>query len=308
MSGLVAAGRNRMDVDVERPWSRRVESEALDPGFLACLPQRDRFAGPLAGLGVAPGLEPAPEFPVMEQQHLVAGRRHDDGAPREVPVGDPPVERLGMAGDEGQDLPEVGGFLRVGGPVSEERVADRRAGRGGAWAALPGNHDHPHGRAAGPPVSTSAARCGTLRPMGLGRTTRFAPLPAGARRVSVMRAGTAGIKALAPSPELLAAFQARKRALVKGGAKADQAHAEAHRGMGYRERYLEEVRARPEALVALRALLAEARESDVYLMCMCPYRTPGRACHTYALLDLARQLDPAVRQLPEPQPRVRPRA
>jgi hypothetical protein len=38
-------------------------------------------------------------------------------------------------------------------------------------------------------------------------------------------------------------------------------------------------------------------------MCMCPYRTPGRACHTYALLDLARELDPSVRELPEPAPR-----
>ena len=38
--------------------------------------------------------------------------------------------------------------------------------------------------------------------------------------------------------------------------------------------------------------MAEARTGDVYLMCMCGYRTPGRACHTYALLDLARELDP----------------
>ena len=49
--------------------------------------------------------------------------------------------------------------------------------------------------------------------------------------------------------------------------------------------------------------MAEARTGDVYLMCMCGYRTPGRACHTYALLDLARELDPTVRELPEPAPR-----
>ena len=139
--------------------------------------------------------------------------------------------------------------------------------------------------------------------MGLGRTTRFAPLPAGARRVSVMRAGTAGIKALAPSDALLAEFQARKRALVRAGAATDAAHAEAHRAMGYRERYLEEIRTRPGALPALRQLVADARAADVYLMCMCAYRTPGRACHTYALLDLARELDPAVQELPEPAPR-----
>jgi hypothetical protein len=73
--------------------------------------------------------------------------------------------------------------------------------------------------------------------------------------------------------------------------------------MDYRERYLEEMRARPGALAALRQLIAESRTCDVYLMCMCAYRTPGRACHTYALLDLARELDPTVRELPEPAPR-----
>jgi hypothetical protein len=141
------------------------------------------------------------------------------------------------------------------------------------------------------------------RGVGLGRTTRFAPLPAGARRVSVMRAGTAGIKALAPSDALLAEFQARKRALVRTGTPPDQAHAAAHRAMGYRERYLDEIKGRPAGLAALRQLLAEARGADVYLMCMCPYRTPGRACHTYALLDLAQELDPRVKELPEPAPR-----
>jgi hypothetical protein len=118
-----------------------------------------------------------------------------------------------------------------------------------------------------------------------------------------MRAGAGGLKALAPSADLLADFQARKRALVRAGAKADAAHAEAHGALGYRARYLDEVKARPGALAALREILAEARDGDVYLMCMCPYRTPGRACHTYALLDLARELDPGVRILPEPAPR-----
>jgi hypothetical protein len=139
--------------------------------------------------------------------------------------------------------------------------------------------------------------------MGLGRTTRFAPLPAGARRVSVMRAGTAGVKALAPSPELLAEFQAKKRDLMRTRMTAEAAHAEAHRALGYRDRYLTEIRARPGALAALHELVTEARSGDVYLMCMCPYRTPGRACHTYALLDLAKELDPALQLLPEPAPR-----
>jgi hypothetical protein len=111
--------------------------------------------------------------------------------------------------------------------------------------------------------------------------------------VSVMRAGAGGIKVLAPSDELVAEFQARKRALIRAGAAPDAAHSAAHRDMGYLGRYIAELRARPGALPAL-------------LMCMCAYRTRGRACHTYALLDLAQELDPSVRQLPEPAPR-RPR-
>jgi uncharacterized protein YeaO (DUF488 family) len=121
--------------------------------------------------------------------------------------------------------------------------------------------------------------------------------------VSVMRAGAGGIKGLAPSDELVAEFQARKRALVRAGAAPDAAHSAAHRDMEYRGRYIAEIRARAGALPALRQLIAEARTGDVFLMCMCAYRTPGRACHTYALLDLARELDPSVRELAEPAPR-----
>src|SRR6185436_17516804 len=80
-------------------------------------------------------------------------------------------------------------------------------------------------------------------------------------------------------------------------------HAEAHSLLGYRERYLAEIKARPDAMAALRALIAEARERDVYLMCMCRYDTPGLACHTYAVLDLARELERNVREVPEPVPK-----
>ncbi len=144
--------------------------------------------------------------------------------------------------------------------------------------------------------------------MGLGRTTRFAPLPAGARRISVMRRGAAGLAALAPSEPLLADFMAKRRALVAAGRDPDAAHAEACRVIDYRARFRQEIRSRPEAMAALREVIARAAAGDLYLMCMCPYRTPESACHTYLLLDLARELDPAVALLPEPAPRSRGRA
>ena len=138
--------------------------------------------------------------------------------------------------------------------------------------------------------------------MGLGRTTRFAAGPRGSRRVSVMRAGTAGVKALAPPPDLFEAFRREKTALMKGGLGADRAHAEAYTRTRYRQRFLDHMRSSPASMQALHALVTEAREGDVYVMCMCPYRTPGEACHTYLLLELAREIDPAVTILAEPRP------
>lgn len=136
--------------------------------------------------------------------------------------------------------------------------------------------------------------------MGLGRITRFAPTPPGARRINVMRAGRAGLKALAPPSDLFEDFQ-RQKAARRRDADGDP-HAEAFRRVGYAERYRAHVRSSPEAQAALRAVVDEARERDVYLMCMCPYRTPGEACHTYLLLELARALDPSLALLPEPRP------
>ncbi len=136
--------------------------------------------------------------------------------------------------------------------------------------------------------------------MGLGRITRFAPTPPGARRVPVMRRGTRGLKILAPSEELLRDFHEEKLRLRAAGVSSGEAHAEACRRIDYRRRYREEFRARPGALDALRVLVREARSGDVYLMCMCPYRTPDRACHTYLLLDLAAELDPGLTLLAEP--------
>ena len=141
--------------------------------------------------------------------------------------------------------------------------------------------------------------------MGLGRTTRFAPAPRGSRRVSVMRAGSAGVKALAPPPDLFEAFRREKTALTKNGLGADRAHAEAYARTRYRQRFREHMKVTPASMEALRALVAEARERDLYVMCMCPYATPGQACHTYLLLELARELDPSIEILPEPRPRRR---
>jgi hypothetical protein len=131
--------------------------------------------------------------------------------------------------------------------------------------------------------------------MALGRITRFAKTPRGARRVSVMRRGAAGLKALAPSVELLEEFErARKR--------LDGDRAAAARAVDYARRFTSEIRRSTSSMEALRSLVAEAATRDVYLMCMCPYRTPGRVCHTYLLLDLARELAPDLPLADEPAP------
>jgi hypothetical protein len=136
--------------------------------------------------------------------------------------------------------------------------------------------------------------------MALGRTSRFVKLPPGARRVSVMRLGTAGIKALAPAMDLLLDFKKAKSALVKGGMKADAAHAEAFRRVDYRDRFLRQIRSDPAALRALRDVIARAKTEDLFLMCMCPPHTRDRACHTYLLLELARETEAGVAFLEEP--------
>jgi len=120
-----------------------------------------------------------------------------------------------------------------------------------------------------------------------------------------MRAGSAGVKALAPPVDLFEAFRREKAALTKQGLTADRAHAEAFRRTRYRERFLSYIRSRASSMQALQRVIADAREHDVYLMCMCPYRTSGDACHTYLLLELARELDRSVTILPEPRPKRR---
>jgi hypothetical protein len=141
--------------------------------------------------------------------------------------------------------------------------------------------------------------------MGLGRITRFASTPRGAVRVSVMRTMPGGVKALAPPGDLFEDFTREKQALKKPGRAVGDPHLEAFRRTRYRERFRAHVHGDAAARAALRSLVTEAQHRDVYVMCMCPYRTPGEACHTYLLLELARELDGALEILPEPEPRRR---
>jgi hypothetical protein len=139
--------------------------------------------------------------------------------------------------------------------------------------------------------------------MGLGRITRFAPTPAGAARVNVMRAGRAGVKALAPPQDLFEDFSREKAAVKQAGGTAELAHAEAFRRTRYRDRFRAHISGSAESRAALQKLVADAKDRDVYVMCMCPYRTAGEACHTYLLLELARELDGALELRAEPRPR-----
>ena len=118
-----------------------------------------------------------------------------------------------------------------------------------------------------------------------------------------MRAGSAGVKALAPPADLFEAFRREKAALTKQGLTSDRAHAEAFRRTHYRQRFLSHIRSSASSMQALERVIADAREHDVYLMCMCPYRTADDACHSYLLLELARELEPTVTILPEPRPK-----
>lgn len=119
-----------------------------------------------------------------------------------------------------------------------------------------------------------------------------------------MRAGRAGLKELAPPPDLFEDFR-REKAALRGRRDAAEVHAETFHRVHYRERYLRYIRASATSMAALRRIVHEASAGDIYLMCMCPYQTAGEACHTYLLLELARELAPELEILPEPPPRGR---
>jgi hypothetical protein len=120
-----------------------------------------------------------------------------------------------------------------------------------------------------------------------------------------MRAGRAGVKALAPPDDLFADFSREKTAARGAGETAEAAQSTAFSRTHYRARFRKHITGHADSRKALSELVEEAKARDVYVMCMCPYRTPGDACHTYLLLELAREADPAVRILPEPKPAKR---
>jgi hypothetical protein len=120
-----------------------------------------------------------------------------------------------------------------------------------------------------------------------------------------MRAGRAGLKELAPPSDLFEDFRREKAALTRSRRDAAQLHLETFQRVGYRERYLRYIRVSAPSMATLQRIVLEAASGDVYLMCMCPYQTAGEACHTYLLLELARELAPTLEILPEPPPRGR---
>ena len=111
--GLGAPRRNRVDVDIQRPRRRRMQDEIRYARLLPSFAKGHDLALPLPGLGVTPWLEPAPELPVVEQEHAVAWGRHDDGAAGEMSFDDAAVERIGVVMGEGEDLGEVARLFRV---------------------------------------------------------------------------------------------------------------------------------------------------------------------------------------------------
>lgn len=115
-----------------------------------------------------------------------------------------------------------------------------------------------------------------------------------------MRAGAAGIKALAPPVDLFEDFGREKSLLLAAGTAASEAHVGAFGRTHYRERFMRAMRGEASQ-VALRMIVDQARTVDLFLMCMCPYRAVGESCHTYLLLELARELEPTLTMLPEPR-------
>jgi hypothetical protein len=154
---LAAPRRNRVNVEVQGARRRGMQSEPRDARLLEGLPQGDRLAAGLAGLGVPSRLKPALELPMMEKQRAIAGSREDEGARREVSLGDPPIEGIRVGRDEREDTIAVASLLLVGAPMTAKHI-----GQSGQ-------------RAATPALLTASACLRQQAPRGLRR--RFRPLP-----------------------------------------------------------------------------------------------------------------------------------
>ena len=80
---------------------------------------------------MAAGLEPPLQLPMMEQQDPVPALRDHDRAAREVALGDPAVEGIGVAAHEVEDPPQVRGLEGVGGDVAGQVLGQGGAGHAG---------------------------------------------------------------------------------------------------------------------------------------------------------------------------------
>jgi hypothetical protein len=136
VGGLVLARGDVVDVDVQGPRRRRVEGEGAEPGLFHGLPECDLFAGRLARIGMASRLEPSVELAVVKQEHPVSRGRDDDGAPRQVALGNPTIEGVGVAAEEVDDPVAVSPLLLVG-----TGMHLKRARKSGDWILGPVIHD-----------------------------------------------------------------------------------------------------------------------------------------------------------------------
>jgi hypothetical protein len=140
---LSAERRDRVDVEVQdRVAVRRVRP--VDPRFLPHLPHRGVEDRPVVRVHVAPGLQPAAELAVRNEEHGIPRRPCHDGARRHVPVRIGSAEGVG-ARQERPEPAEPGLVVRLAGPIGPERSEE-----GLATVAI-GNHaaDYPF-RAATP--------------------------------------------------------------------------------------------------------------------------------------------------------------
>ena len=139
---LAATGRNPVHVDVEHGV---VERPHLESGLLARFPQRDR-EGIGISVAVPTGLQPAPEFAMVRQEHAVARHVHDPRRARDVADPAGTVETVGVRVDEGIEACDGRRLLRPSPAVCGEEcfqcAAVHSTKRRGAVLALMRIIDH----------------------------------------------------------------------------------------------------------------------------------------------------------------------